>query len=116
MSLSAFARPSAEISPASQLATLPLHVPSLRFARSPFQRAHVPSAVERSPVTVPPVPALPPVGVPALPPVGVPAAPPVGVPAAPPVGVPAAPPVGVPAAPPVGVPALPPLGEPALPP
>lgn len=42
MSFSAFARPSAEMSPALHEATSPLHVPSRMSARSAFQRAHTP--------------------------------------------------------------------------
>ena len=51
---SAFARPSAEMSPTTQLATLPLQVPSARLARSAFQRVQVASVV-RVPL-LPPVP------------------------------------------------------------
>ena len=53
---SAFSRPSAEMSPTTQLATLPLHVPSARLARSAFQRAHVASAVRAPAVPVVPAP------------------------------------------------------------
>src|SRR5688572_27561166 len=64
---SAFARPSAEMSPTTQLATLPLQVPSERLARSAFQRVQVASAVR--------VPLLPPVLAPVPPDPVVPAAP-----------------------------------------
>src|SRR6478609_6136355 len=60
---SAFARPSAEMSPAVQLARLPLQVPSARLARSLFQRAQVSVGVRVLPVApavpVPVVPAVP---------------------------------------------------------
>lgn len=106
------------MSPTVQLATLPLQVPSLLSARSPFQRAHVPSAVPRSPMTLP---ALPPVLEPALPPVAAPPLPPELEPELPPVGMPApaAPPEGVPpeGVPPEGAPLEPPVAvPPALPP
>src|SRR6188768_3116338 len=65
---SAFARPSAEMSPAVQLATLPLQVPSARLARSAFQRAQVASPVRAPPPPAPVVPAVP-LGDPPLPPV-----------------------------------------------
>src|SRR3954454_17453807 len=48
-SLSAFARPFGDMSPALHEATSPLQVPSLMSARSAFQRAHTPSG-DRSPV------------------------------------------------------------------
>src|SRR6185436_17555551 len=70
---SAFARPSAEMSPATQPARLPLQVPSLRLARSDFQRAQVASAVRVPPPAVPPAPVAPPA--PVVPPAPVPALP-----------------------------------------
>src|SRR4029079_14341694 len=81
---SAFARPSAEMSPTVQLATLPLHVPSPRLARSPFQRAQVSAAVRPAPLP-PPVPVLTPVpAIPVAPLPAVPVAPPPAVPVVPP--------------------------------
>src|SRR5690242_1160659 len=87
---SAFARPSAEMSPTVQLATLPVHVPSARLARSLFHRAQVSAAVRPAPLLVPPVPVAP-----AAPVALVPAAP--VVPPVPPPPVPAPP---VPVSPP----------------
>src|SRR5688500_5161102 len=58
---SALLRPFAEMSPALQLATEPLQVPSAMSARSAFQREHTSLPVDPPFVlpAVPPVPALP---------------------------------------------------------
>src|SRR4249919_2686797 len=52
----ALARPVADISPGSQLATLPVHVPSLTSARSAFQRAQTSAADLPAELDAPAVP------------------------------------------------------------